>query len=405
MGVLVLVKRKINNKKSYLYLVLVIIGIGIFFLGENFGNGNIYFGKNPNVNKELSANVDYSSVNQLYKIIRENYDGTLTNAQVLDGLKTGLANSTNDQYTEYFNASQTKDFNNQLNESFSGIGAQMGLNANKQLIIVSPLTGFPADKAGLQAQDIITSINKQSTTGMNVDVAVSKIRGPENTYVTLNVLRDGNQELTFKIKRQNITIPSVTSKIIGNNIGYIEISQFTQDTADLAQKAAQTFVKDKVNGIVLDLRGNPGGLVTAAVGVSSLWLNQGEMVMQEKNQTQILATNNATGGNILYGIPTVVLVDAGSASASEIVAGAMHDHDDATIVGVKTFGKGVVQQIFNLSGGAEAKITVAKWYRPNGQNIQHKGITPDKTVTLTRDQVKAGDDAQLNAALGILPQS
>ena len=405
MGVLVLLKRKINYKKSYLYLALVLIGIGIFFLGENFGNGNIYFGKNPNVNKELSANVDYSSVNQLYKIIRDNYDGNLTNAQVLDGLKTGLANSTNDQYTEYFNASQTKDFNNQLNESFSGIGAQMGLNANKQLIIVSPLTGFPADKAGLQAQDIITSINKQSTTGMNVDVAVSKIRGPENTYVTLNVLRNGNQELTFKIKRQNITIPSVTSKIIGNNIGYIEISQFTQDTADLAQKAAQAFVKDKVNGIVLDLRGNPGGLVTAAVGVSSLWLNQGEMVMQEKNQTQILATNNATGGNILHGIPTVVLVDAGSASASEIVAGAMHDHNDATIVGVKTFGKGVVQQIFNLSGGAEAKITVAKWYRPNGQNIQHKGITPDKTVTLTRDQVKAGDDTQLNAALGILPQS
>jgi carboxyl-terminal processing protease len=405
MGVLVLVKRKINNKKSYFYLALVLLAIGIFFLGENFGNGNIYFGKNPNINKELSANVDYSSVNQLYKIIRDNYDGNLTNTQVLDGLKTGLANSTNDQYTEYFNASQTKDFNNQLNESFSGIGAQMGLNANKQLIIVSPLSGFPADKAGLQAQDIVTSINNQSTTGMNVDTAVGKIRGPENTYVTLNVLRDGNQELTFKIKRQNITIPSVTSKIIGNNIGYITISQFTQDTADLAQKAAEKFVKDKVNGVVLDLRGNPGGLVTAAVSVSSLWLNQGEMVMQEKNQTQILATNNATGGNILHGIPTVVLVDAGSASASEIVAGAMHDHNDATIVGVKTFGKGVVQQIFNLSGGAEAKITVAKWYRPNGQNIQHKGITPDKTVTLTRDQVKAGDDAQLNAALGILPQS
>jgi len=405
MGVLVLVKRKINNKKSYFYLALVLLAIGIFFLGENFGNGNIYFGKNPNINKELSANVDYSSVNQLYKIIRDNYDGNLTNTQVLDGLKTGLANSTNDQYTEYFNTSQTKDFNNQLNESFSGIGAQMGLNANKQLIIVSPLSGFPADKAGLQAQDIVTSINNQSTTGMNVDTAVGKIRGPENTYVTLNVLRDGNQELTFKIKRQNITIPSVTSKIIGNNIGYITISQFTQDTADLAQKAAEKFVKDKVNGVVLDLRGNPGGLVTAAVSVSSLWLNQGEMVMQEKNQTQILATNNATGGNILHGIPTVVLVDAGSASASEIVAGAMHDHNDATIVGVKTFGKGVVQQIFNLSGGAEAKITVAKWYRPNGQNIQHKGITPDKKVTLTRDQVKAGDDAQLNAALGILPQS
>jgi len=399
------VKKSKINKKRYFYILLVILVIGVFVLGENFGNGNIYFGKSPNLNKQLSKNIDYSSVNQLYKLIRDNYDGTLTDKQILDGLKTGLANSTNDQYTEYFSASQTKEFNNELTESFSGIGAQMGLNDSNQLIIVSPLAGFPAAKAGLQGQDIVTSINGESTNGMNVDTSVGKIRGPENTYVTLNIIRDGNHELTFKIKRQNITIPSVTSKIIGNNIGYIQISQFTQDTADLAQKAAQSFVKDKVKGVVLDLRGNPGGLVTASVSVSSLWLKEGEMVMQEKNQTQVLATNNATGGNILHGIPTVVLVDAGSASASEITAGALHDNHDATIVGVKTFGKGVVQQIFNLSDGAEVKITVAKWYRPNGQNIQHKGITPDKTVTLTRDQVKAGNDTQLNAALGILPQS
>ncbi len=399
------VKKSKINKKRYFYILLVILVIGVFVLGENFGNGNIYFGKSPNLNKQLSKNIDYSSVNQLYKLIRDNYDGTLTDKQVLDGLKTGLANSTNDQYTEYFSASQTKEFNNELTESFSGIGAQMGLNDSNQLIIVSPLAGFPAAKAGLQGQDIVTSINGESTNGMNIDTSVGKIRGPENTNVTLNIIRDGNHELTFKIKRQNITIPSVTSKIIGNNIGYIQISQFTQDTADLAQKAAQSFVKDKVKGVVLDLRGNPGGLVTASVSVSSLWLKEGEMVMQEKNQTQVLATNNATGGNILHGIPTVVLVDAGSASASEITAGALHDNHDATIVGVKTFGKGVVQQIFNLSDGAEVKITVAKWYRPNGQNIQHKGITPDKTVTLTRDQVKAGNDTQLNAALGILPQS
>ena len=398
-------KKSKINKKRYFYILLVILVIGVFVLGENFGNGNIYFGKSPNLNKQLSKNIDYSSVNQLYKLIRDNYDGTLTDKQILDGLKSGLANSTNDQYTEYFSASQTKEFNNELTESFSGIGAQMGLNDSNQLIIVSPLAGFPAAKAGLQGQDIVTSINGESTNGMNIDTSVGKIRGPENTNVTLNIIRDGNHELTFKIKRQNITIPSVTSKIIGNNIGYIQISQFTQDTADLAQKAAQSFVKDKVKGVVLDLRGNPGGLVTASVSVSSLWLKEGEMVMQEKNQTQVLATNNATGGNILHGIPTVVLVDAGSASASEITAGALHDNHDATIVGVKTFGKGVVQQIFNLSDGAEVKITVAKWYRPNGQNIQHKGITPDKTVTLTRDQVKAGNDTQLNAALGILPQS
>ncbi len=398
-------KNNIKNKKSYLYIAMVVLCIGIFFLGVNVGNGNIALAKNANINTGLSANIDYSSVNQLYKLIRENYDGPLNNQQVLDGLKSGLANSTNDQYTEYFSAQQTAAFNNELNESFSGIGAEMGLNSNNQIIIISPLAGYPAEKAGLQAKDVVASINGISTANMNVDTAVSYIRGPANSYVTLKIIRDGNQELTFKIKRENITVPSVTSKIIGNNVGYIQISQFTQDTGSLAEKAAQTFVKDKVNGIVLDLRGNPGGLVDAAVDVSSLWLNEGQMVMQERNQTEVLNTYYANGGNILHGIPTVVLVDGGSASASEITAGALHDNHDATILGEKTFGKGVVQEIFNLDGGAEAKITVAKWYRPNGQNIQHIGITPDHIVNLSTSEAQAGNDTQLNAALGLLPQN
>ena len=375
----------------------------VYLLGVNVGNGNIGLGTGKPLNEQLNSKIDYSSVNQLYELLRNNYDGKLNNSQVLDGLKTGLANSTNDPYTEYFSPSQTTDFNNQLNESFSGIGAEMGKNDNNQIIIVSPISGFPADKAGLHAKDIITAINGESTSAMSVDTAVGKIRGPANTNVKLDIIRGGNQQLTFNIKREKITLPSVKSKTLDGNIGYISINQFTQDTNNLATKAAQQFKSQNVKGIVLDLRGNPGGLVDAAVGVCNLWLKSGQMIMQEKKGNQVINTYTADGANnILNGIPTVVLVDGGSASASEITAGALHDNNAATIVGEKSFGKGVVQQIFNLSGGAEAKITVAKWYRPNGKNIQHVGITPDKNVTNTKDQVSAGTDSQLDTAKQIL---
>ena len=376
------------KKPRLKHIAVFVLIIAVYLVGLNVGEGNIRFSSMNNINKGLSSNIDYSSVNQLYQLLRNNYDGNLTNTQVLDGLKTGLANSTNDPYTEYFSASQTKAFNDELNGSFSGIGAQMGKNSDGQIIIETPIAGFPAEKAGLKAQDIVTEINGTSTTNMLIDVAVNKIRGPINTYVSLSVVRDKSQRLTFKIKRENITVPSVNSKVINNNIGYIQITQFTQDTGDLAAKAAQQLKDKKVKGIVLDLRGNPGGLVDAALKVCNWWLSSGQLIMQDKAGDRVLDSYTADGANnVLNGIPTVILIDGGSASAAEITAGALHDNNVAEIVGVKSFGKGVEQKIFNLSDGAEAKITVAKWYRPNGSNIQHKGITPDKIVTITQSEI------------------
>lgn len=391
------------KKPRLKHIAVFVLIIAVYLVGLNVGEGNIRFSSMNNINKGLSSNIDYSSVNQLYQLLRNNYDGNLTNTQVLDGLKTGLANSTNDPYTEYFSASQTKAFNDELNGSFSGIGAQMGKNSDGQIIIETPIAGFPAEKAGLKAQDIVTEINGTSTTNMLIDVAVNKIRGPINTYVSLSVVRDKSQRLTFKIKRENITVPSVNSKVINNNIGYIQITQFTQDTGDLAAKAAQQLKDKKVKGIVLDLRGNPGGLVDAALKVCNLWLSSGQLIMQDKAGDRVLDSYTADGANnVLNGIPTVILIDGGSASAAEITAGALHDNNIAEIVGVKSFGKGVEQKIFNLSDGAEAKITVAKWYRPNGSNIQHKGITPDKIVTITQSEIANGNDTQLNAATQII---
>jgi len=380
---------------------VALVGLVIFMLGWMLGTGR--FGLHESgQNKGLPANLNYSSVNEVYNDLKLQYNGKLTTTQLLDGLKTGLANAANDPYTEYFNPAQAKQFNDELNGSFSGIGAELGKDSSNNLEIIAPLAGTPAAKAGLQPKDIIAAINGKDTSGLSIDAAVNEIRGPSGSKVTLTVVRGGNQQLTFTITRANITVPSVTYKILSGNIGYMQINQFSDDTSGLAQKAAQAFQQANVKGVILDLRDNPGGLVDAAVNVSSLWLPEGKTIMQEKEGNTVVQTYTATGNDLLHGVPTVVLINAGSASASEITTGALRDNNAAHVIGVKSYGKGVVQQVDNLAGGAELKVTIASWYRPNGQNINHKGITPDQTVQLTAAQIKAGQDPQQDAALSYL---
>ncbi|HUC88062.1 MAG TPA: S41 family peptidase [Candidatus Binatia bacterium] len=383
--------------------IAIVVLVGVFVLGLNIGNGRISWpGSGQNAN--LPSQLNYSSVNQVYQELRTQYDGKLTTTQLLNGIKSGLASAAGDPYTEYFDPSDASTFNNELNGSFSGIGAELGENSSNDIEIIAPLAGTPAAKAGLQPGDVITAINGKSTSSMSIDTAVDDIRGPSGSKVTLDVTRNGDQSLEFTITRANITVPSVSYKILSGNIGYMQISQFSDDTSGLAGKAAQAFKQAHVKGIVLDLRDNPGGLVTAAVSVSSLWLPNGKMIMQEKDGSTVLQTYSSNGNDLLHGIPTVVLINSGSASAAEITTGALHDNGAAYVVGVKSFGKGVVQTIDNLQGGAELKVTVASWYRPDGQNIEHIGITPDQTVQLTAAQAAAGQDPQEAAAITWLNQ-
>lgn len=394
-----------NNAKKFSFgrvLASVFVGLFIFSMGVAVGDGRISFGA-PKSTSNLPNQLDYSSVTTIYNSLRQNYDGKLTTEQLLDGLKSGLAEATDDPYTEYFTAEEAQKFDDELNNSFSGVGAELGQDKDKNLIVVAPIKGFPAEKAGLKAQDIITTIDKESTAGMSIDEAVNKIRGEKGTKVTLKVIRDKSETLTFTITRADIKLPSVTTKILPGNIGYMQISTFANDTARLAKKAALDFKSKQVKGVILDLRNNPGGVVDAAVDVSSLWLPEGKLIMQEKRADgNAIGTYTASGNNILQDVPTAVLTNGGSASASEITAGALHDNGAATIIGEKSYGKGVVQTIKDFPDGSQLKVTIASWYRPNGQNINHKGITPDKIVKLGENDAKAGNDVQQTAALNYL---
>lgn len=393
---------KTKGKKSrFLYALLA--GVIVFALGVNVGNGRLQLNQHESVgsNKQLPDNLDYASVEAIYDKLRTSYDGELNADQLMDGIKEGLAKASGDPYTEYFNAQDADEFNDELNGSFTGIGAELGKNAADNIEIISPIAGFPAEKAGLKAKDVIAEIDGESAVGITVTEAVSKIRGEAGSKVKLKVVRDSKEELDFEITRAQITIASVKHEIV-DGIGIMTISRFGNDTVQLATEAAKEFKAANVRGVVLDLRGNPGGLLDASVGLSSLWLDKNQTVLQEKRDGKVIKSFNSNGNAILKGVKTVVLINEGSASASEITAGALQDNKVATLIGEKTYGKGSVQQILPLADGSLLKVTSAHWFTPSGAGIDKKGIEPTQNVERTDDDFKNGRDPQKDAALAEL---
>lgn len=385
-------------------VALTVLAGLIFVAGVQTGQGHfrLVTGGLDSTQKNLPANLDYSSVEQVYDELRANYDGKLEVEKLIEGLKTGLVAASGDPYTEYMSPSDAKAFQSELSGSFEGIGAQLGKNEAGNVIIVSPIDGFPAKKAGLQPKDVIAGVDGKSTAGWTVDQARDKIRGAKGTVVKLRIIR-GETELNFDITREEINIPSVESKKLDGNIGYIKISQFGDDTSSLTREAASTLKSQGVTGMILDLRGNPGGYLDSAVDVSSLWLDK-KTVLQEKRDGVVIKTFTSSGPTTLKGLPTIVLIDEGSASASEITAGALRDNGVAKLVGTQSFGKGSVQQPQDLANGGILKVTIARWFTPKGKNIDKEGITPDVVVERTADDVKAERDPQLDKAIEQLKQ-
>jgi carboxyl-terminal processing protease len=386
--------QKPKNQKLFRGLLVAGILFAVFAAGFGFGSGSFSLSSRQGAeNSSLPANLNFASVDKVYDLLRQNFDGELKEQELLEGAKRGLVSASGDPYTEYLSPQETKEFDEGLNGTFSGIGAELGKEEDN-IIIVAPIAGFPAEKAGLKSKDIVAEVNGETTYGLSVTEAVKKIRGPEGTEVTLRVIR-GDKDLTFKIKRETITIPSVESKVLDDNVGYIKISQFGDDTTQLATKAAQDLANKKVGAVILDLRGNPGGLLDSAVDVSSLWLPSGKTVLEEKRGGTVIKTFKSSGSPVFEGVPTIVLIDGGSASASEIVAGALADNGAATLLGAKSFGKGSVQSLERLPDGGALKVTIARWFTPNGKNIDKEGIAP-KIAVEQPDDSKV--DAQLQAA-------
>lgn len=385
-------KRSPVSKKLLLVAVIAVTFMG----GYAFGSGRLSLpSRGGVVSKDLPAKLNYSSVDELYTSIKNSYNGTLTEQQLIDGLKHGLAEATNDPYTSYFTAKEADTFESDLNNTFSGIGAELGKDAKGTIQVIAPIEGTPAAKAGVKPKDLIATINGKTTVGMTVDDAVQNIRGRAGTQVKLQLVR-GDQPVELTITRETIQVPSVTHKTLESGLGYIRVVTFANDTSQRIAEAANALKGSK--GIVLDMRNNPGGSVEAAVAVASQWLPEGDLIMQEKRGSEVVQTYRSTGPGTLNKKPTVVLVNGGSASASEIVAAALKDNKQGYLIGEKTYGKGVVQQLINLRDGGQLKVTVAGWYRPNGQNINKQGIKPDSESKLSDADATAGNDTQLQAA-------
>lgn len=378
----------------------------IFLVGFGVGDDRIVLSKDQLFKKSVQQtdtnNLDYTSVEKVYDVLRKGYDGQLDTEKVMDGIKSGLASAAGDPYTEYLSKKEAEDFDNQLSGTFSGIGAELGKDTGDNIVVISPIAGFPAEKAGLKAQDIIIEVDGESVAGKTISEAVGKIRGEQGTKVKLKVIRNKATEVNLEITRETITLPSVESKILEGNIGYLKVTRFGEDTVSLATKAANEFKTKAVKGVILDVRNDPGGLLDASVGLSSLWLESGKTILQEKRDGKVIRTFNAKGVPVLKGIKTVVLINEGSASASEITAGALKDNGAATLIGIKSYGKGSVQQLERLGDGSVLKVTIARWYTPNGANIDKEGIKPDTEVKLTEEDFKAQRDPQLDAAKAAL---
>ncbi len=392
------VKKGRTVKLGTVILISVIIAVVGFVGGMRASDLIVAFGNSQN--KGTPSELNLSSVQDVYAKLREKYDGKLDVQKLIDGAKRGMVEATGDPYTVYFTDDEAKQFFGDLEGKFSGIGAELD-RRNDQLVIAATIDGSPARKAGLLPGDAIVKVNDEDSSAWSIEKAVSKIRGDKGTTVKLGIVRD-NKLQEVSIVRDEIVTPSVTYNIDDDKIGYIRISRFAEgDTSKLAAQAAQEFKSKGVKGIVLDLRGNGGGYLTAAQEVSSLWLKD-KVIVQERRDGITQETLKSGSNPVLEGVPTTVLVDAGSASASEIVAGALKDNGAAQLIGVKTFGKGSVQDIVSLGSGGELKVTIAKWYTPNGKNINKEGIEPDVKVEISDDDLKANRDPQKDRAYSIV---
>ncbi len=312
-------------------------------------------------------------------ITKENYVEEINDKKLIETALNGMLSSL-DPHSGYLTAEEFKEMNVQTDGEFGGVGIEITVD-NGLIKVVSPIDDTPAYIAGIKSGDYISHVDGESVRGMSISDAVKRIRGKKGSYVTLTILREGNNEPTeFKVKRSTIKIASVKSDIKANDIAYIRLTTFSKQTSIGLKDSVAKIKKqlgDNLKGLILDLRNNPGGLLDQAIYVSDMFIDSGEIVSTKGRLKDSSNSFTASKGDIVHDLPIVVLINAGSASASEIVAGALQDHKRAIIIGTKSFGKGSVQTIMPLKNNGAIRMTTSRYYTPSGRSIQAEGIVPD----------------------------
>jgi len=408
-----------NRATKYGSLLAGIILVGLAFgsgvaVGKNWyvseattvtSTGEVSISKVIDLNRSInhSDTVDFNQFWDVWDKIKQKYvKQPVKDSDLFYGALQGLVYGLKDPYSVYFPPAEAKDFSKSLSGDFSGIGAEIAVKKN-QLVVVAPLPGTPAEAAGLKPNDKILAIDKRSTAGMDVNTAVEFIRGPATSSVMLTILRDGWKAPQDKtIHRANINVPAVTYEMKPGNIAYIKITQFNDYTVPLFNRYVSQLTSQHARGLILDLRNNPGGYLDGAISIASEWVTSGKIVSEKASDGSENVHYSEGTSHPLNGLKTIVLVNGGSASASEIVAGALKDDKLATIIGEKTFGKGSVQDLETFPDGSALKVTVAEWYTPNEHNINDTGITPDVAVVENVDNEAVGEDVMITKALELL---
>lgn len=412
------ITKNIKNKKKFRTLAMsgalaLIIGTSVYA-----GNRLTAFGVLPitSVGKVQSSLENINNTENFKKVleVREMlyrwYDGEIDDSKLAEGAIKGMVSSLGDQYTYYMNEKEFSDFKEKSQGNYMGIGIQVA-NKDGKIVVVSPIEGGPAEKAGIQTGDVILEVNGEKVSENELDKAVSLMKGKTKENIKLTLYREGRGEFNVDVMRDVVKTVNVKSEMLNDGIGYIEVLAFDEGTAKDFETQLKKLEDEGMRGLILDLRGNPGGFMKECVDLVSNFVPKDKVIVSTVDKYGNKEESVSKGG-IAQGMPLVVLIDGGTASASEIVAGAVRDYKLGTLVGETSFGKGIVQVVLDKVGkekdGTALKVTISKYYTPNGENIHKKGIGPDITVEYPKDlkekKYSRSTDPQFKKALEIIKE-
>ena len=402
---------KTNRQKTYKIVMLVVLVAFVTFLLTSIGMYQ-YFTKSD-TGKFLIATSDTASttdistqISKYRQLIDKYYLGEVDEEKLTEGAIKGYIEGLGDPYTEYISKEDMEDYMADVTGNFVGIGIYMVKDTeNDKIMVLSPIKGGPAERAGIQPGDLIISVDGETCTAEDMSVIATKIKGEEGSTVKLEILR-GNETLNFELTRENIKVNPVEGEVLEGNIGYIEFSSFDTGTAEEFKTKFEELQSQGINSLIIDLRNNGGGVVDEALEIAGYILDKDSVILYEVDKDgneQVEKTEN----DPIINMPVIVLTNENTASSSEILAGALKDHGKATIVGTKTYGKGVIQQLLSLPDGSGLKITSEEYLTPNKTKINEIGIEPDETVELPETvtnilQVERDQDTQLQKAIEML---